>query len=285
MNLRVAIAVGLSLIIMWVCGDRDRGGGGGGREKERERVCVCLCVCEGFRRLDTHLRVSASCRDVSAAPGCSSAPPSSSSSAMNTVSCTGNSNSIASAELVATRCFEFHGNRNSNYSDASSSPVNASPALLFKLPLQLPRSSEEWEEADRLLSSVTLSVLQASTAEEKNSCLCAGIYDVLSSRFGTRAPTKPKHHPTKSSLKQHDRALKEVTRKKNKARRALRRARREGDSESAIRPLAAKFLSLLRQHSRLSRKSSTKLRHKEANVVRDQCRKDFWRFAKNLLDD
>ena len=235
-----------------------------------------------FRRLDTHLRVSASCRDVSAAPGCSAALPSSSSPAMNTVSCTGNSNSIASAELVATCCFEFHGNRNSNYSD---SPVNASPALLFKLPLQLPRSSEEWEEADRLLSSVTLSVLQASMAEEKNSCLCAGIYDVLSSRFGTRAPTKPKHHPTKSSLKQHDRALKEVTRKKNEARRALRRARREGDSESAIRPLAARFLSLLRQHSQLSRKSSTKLRHKEANVVRDQCRKDFWRFAKNLLDD
>ena len=168
---------------------------------------------------------------------------------MNMVSPTVNLNSITSAKLVAT---QFHGN-------TSNSPVNASPSLLFKLPLKLPRSPEEWEEADRLLSSVTVSVLQASTAEEKNSCLCAGIYDVLSSQFGTRAPPKSKHNLTKSTLRQHDRALKEVTRRKNKVRRALHRARREGESENAIRPLAARFLSLLRQHSQLSRKSSTKL--------------------------
>ena len=62
-------------------------------------------------------------------------------------------------------------------------------------------------------------------------------------------------------------------------------APREGESENVIRPLAARFLSLLHQHSQLSRKFSTNLRHKEANVVRDQCRKDFWQFAKNQQDD
>ena len=228
-----------------------------------------------LRRLNTYLWVSASCRDICVTPGCSAAPPSLSLPAMNTVSPTVNSNSIPSAKLVST---QFHSN-------ALSSPVNASPALLFKLPLKLPRSPEEWEEADRLLSSVTVSVLQASTAEEKNSSLCAGIYGVFFSPFGTRAPPKSKHHITKSTLRQHDRVLKEVTRKKNEVRRALHRARREGESENAIRPLAARFLSLPRQHSRLSRKSSTKLRHKEAIVVREKCRKDFWQFAKNLLDD
>ena len=128
-----------------------------------------------FCRLDTHLQVSASCRNVSATPECSAAPPSLSLPAMNTFSCTVNLNSIVSTEPVST-CFEFH--RNHNYSNASSSPmdISVSPALLHNLPLispdfpqnditspsafnhkeplRLPSSPEEWKEADRLLSSV-----------------------------------------------------------------------------------------------------------------------------------
>ena len=104
-----------------------------------------------------------------------------------------------------------------------------------------------------LLSSLTLTVLQASTADKKNSCLCAGIYDVPSSRFGTRAFPKLKHYATKFSLRKYDWTLEEITWKKNKARRALHSAPREGESENAIRPLAARFLSFLHQHSWLSK--------------------------------
>ena len=130
-----------------------------------------------------------------------------------------------------------------------------------------------------IFSSVTSSVFQASTAEEKNNCLCAGIYNILSYCFGTRAPPWPQ----KPSIRQHDRALKEVTRLKNQARSALRKAKREGASDDVIQSLAANFLSLLRWHSQLCRDSSIRLREKEAKVAREECSRNFWKFAKNLL--
>ena len=228
-----------------------------------------------FRRLDTHLRVSATCRDVGKPTEHLAATPSTS---MNIVPPTAISN------LDAT----LPGNLNSVLETAAAvaTPIETAPldkhlstTLGFKNPLRLPKSSEEWEEADYLLSSVTSSVFQASMAEEKNNCLCAGIYNILSYRFGTRAPPRPQ----KPRIRQHDRALKEVTRLKNKARCALRKAKREGASDDVIQPLAANFLSLLRRHSRLCRESSSRLRHKEAKDAREECNRNFWRFAKNLL--
>ena len=236
-----------------------------------------------FRRLDTHLPVSATCRDVQGRRGCLPAPPS------RSVSSTSHSNSTASCSNSSVT---LHGNLNSTVTTTAvatttvaTTPQDRStlPALHFNDSLRLPRSPEEWEEADHLLCSVTASVLQASTAEEKNSCLCAGIYDILAVRFGTRATPRPQI-PARSNLKQHDRALKEVTRLKNEARRAFRSAKREGASTDAIQSLATNFLSLLRQHSRLSRESSLRLRQKEARVVRKECHRNFWKFAKNLLD-
>ena len=85
-------------------------------------------------------------------------------------------------------------------------------------------------------------------------------------------------------LKQHDRALKEVTSLKNEARQALRKAKREGASGPTIQSLIGKFLSLLRQHSRLSRDSARRLQHKEAQLAREQSHRNFWKFAKELLD-
>ena len=231
-----------------------------------------------FQRLDTHLRVSATCRDVAKPTEHLAATPSTS---MNIVPPTAISN------LHAT----LPGNLNSVLETASAVATTIETATLethlsetlprlgFKNPLRLPKSPEEWEEADYLLSSVTSSVFQASTAEEKNNCLCAGIYNIFSYRFGTRAPPRPQ----KTSIRQHDRALKEVTRLKNKARHALRKAKREGASDDVIQPLAANFLSLLRRHSRLCRESSSRLRHKEAKDAREECNRNFWRFAKNLL--
>ena len=223
-----------------------------------------------FQRLDTHLRVSylPRCRKSNGTPGCHTlyVPPTAISNLHATLP--GNLNSMletaaAVATTIETATLETH-------LSATSSRLD------FKNPLKLPKSPEEWEEADYLLSSVTSSVLQASTAEEKNNCLCAGIYNILSYRFGTRAPPRPQ----KPSIRQHDRALKEVTRLKNKARRALRKAKREGASDDVIQPLAANFLSLLRRHSRLCRESSSRLRHKEAKDAREECNRNF---AKNLL--
>ena len=221
--------------------------------------------------------------------------------------CTFNSNSFASTESVATRCFDFYGN--SNYSNASGSPADISdtPALLHNLPLispstpgfpqsditspsalvyreplRLPTSPEEWKEAE--LSSVSLLVFQASSAEEKNFVLCSAVYDILAARYGTRSPPHQSRKHSQSKLRQHDRALKEVTRRKNEARRAFRKAKREGADEATVCSLAANFLSLLRQHSRLSRDSSHRFQLKETKRVREECHRNFWKFTKELLD-
>ena len=85
-------------------------------------------------------------------------------------------------------------------------------------------------------------------------------------------------------LKQHDRALKTATRLKNEARKALRYAKRKGESESVILSLSGKFLSLLRDHSRLKRESARRLQAKEATLAREECHQNFWRYAKGLLD-
>jgi hypothetical protein len=56
--------------------------------------------------------------------------------------------------------------------------VSSSPSTLpySKQSLRLPKSSEEWDEANLLL---TPSVLQATTIDEKNNILTNGIYDIL----------------------------------------------------------------------------------------------------------
>ena len=54
-----------------------------------------------------------------------------------------------------------------------------------------------------------------------------------------------------------------MTQLKNEARRALRRAWKRDESVSTIQPLAAKFLSLLRDHSRLKRASARRLHQKD----------------------
>ena len=156
---------------------------------------VCSKCGRRFRRLDTHLRVSAKCRDIATRtqePTPVTRPPPVTQT-MNTISHT-------------TR------------------PQQPHPGILPSL--KLPKSSEEWTEANRLLSAVTSSVLQATTAEEKNICLCKGTYEVLASRVGTRPPPCPQRR--RKSLRQYDGVLKKVTQLKNQACQALRKAKRQG---------------------------------------------------------
>ena len=218
---------------------------------------VCSKCGRRFKRLDTHLRVSASCRTIAPRVPASSRP--------------------APRVLASPRPASP---MNNTYQTAVMPSLHASHD--FKRPLKLPKTTAEWDEADSLLYAVTLSVQQAITAEEKNSTLCAGVYDVLASRFGTLL--RPRKQ-MQSRPRQHDRALKKVTQLKNKARQALRRAKRQGESSPAVQSLAANFLTLLRDHSRLKRESSRRLHHKEAKVAREECHRDFWRYAKGLLDE
>ena len=75
-----------------------------------------------------------------------------------------------------------------------------------------------------------------------------------------------------------------MTRLKNEDRWALRKARREGESVSTVQSLSGKFLSPLRHNSRLKRESSRRCQAKEASAAREDCHRNFWRYAKGLLD-
>ena len=238
---------------------------------------TCSLCGRHFHRLDTHLRVSASCRKI--APSnqlITGAPvtPHPASPVMNSVHQT---TTVLPVTLSACKQLPTIQHTTTPVGGCTTSHHH------FKPPIKLPKTSEAWEEADILLSSVTPLVLQAITAEEKNNCLGTAVYNILAARFGTRPPSRPQKL-LQSRIRQHDRALKEVTCLKNEARRALRRAKSECANRDTIQSLAANFLSLLRQHSHLKRVSSQKLRHKEAKAVRERCHRNFWGFAKELLD-
>ena len=126
-------------------------------------------------------------------------------------------------------------------------------------------------------------VLDAISAEDKNSCLCNGVYDVLVSHFGTRPPPQSQRKAA-AKQKQHDRALKRVTRLQNEARQALRHTKRQGETGSTLHTLAANFLSLLRTHSRLRRALQRRLLQNEAKSARERCHQDFWRYVKELFE-
>ena len=215
---------------------------------------VCSSCGRRFKRLDTHLRVSANCRVVDYSDQSPSAAPDPPSSSMNSINLT------------------------TTPTDSCASSVHH-----FKHPIRLPKTPNQWEEAGQLLSAITPAVLQSISAEDKNASLCAGVYDIIAARFGTRASSGCRKQ-VHSKLRQHDRALKEVTQQKNRARQAFRKAKRDGANSSDIQSLAANFLSLLRQHSRLKRDSSNRLQHKEARLAREECHRNFWKFARGILD-
>ena len=230
-----------------------------------------------FKRLDTHLRVSATCREVvqrqqGGARRQPTPPPRSFPSF--TVASNLNSTETLPGNLNSARRLQ----------SADATPPTAFTVHQRKQPLRLPTTPEEWEDVDVLLSSIVPSVQQAISVEEKNTALCEGIYNIMNSRFGVRPGRQSKNH-SRTSVRQHDRALKKATLLKNEACRALREAKRLGRSDSEILALSGKFLSLLRDHSRLKRKSTRRLQDKEASSAREDCRKHFWRYAKDLLDN
>ena len=176
-------------------------------------VCPkCSCL---FQRLDTHLRLSANCHDIARSPVRSPrpVPPTHSNQPMNIT--TEHTTALSMASPTTTHT--------------------------FKCPLKLPKSVEEWEEADSLLlSTVVPAVLHAVSAEEKNSCLCEGVYDVLASRFGTGPSPRPQRR-AEAKLKQHNRALGKVTKLKNEAHQAFRQVKRLEAGALTVQSLAANF--------------------------------------------
>ena len=104
-------------------------------------------------------------------------------------------------------------------------------------------------------------------------------YSLLRVRFGCR-PLPRARKRCQGQERQHNRALKKVIILKNEARQAMR----SNMEKEEIQSRCGKFLSLLREHSRLKRVSDHKGKELEAKEVRKQCHENFWCFTRELLD-
>ena len=123
----------------------------------------------------------------------------------------------------------------------SSQATGVLPTSKPLLPFKTPKSPEDWAEVDVYLARyVVPAVITAKSLEEKNSILCQGIYNHMTSRFRVR-----KAGNQTSRKRQHERGLKRITKEKNAARKELRRARRCTTDEDVIRDLSITFHKLL----------------------------------------
>ena len=89
----------------------------------------------------------------------------------------------------------------------ASLPTTATTIHAFKCSLRLPKSADEWAEVDcLLLAQVVPAVMQAGSAEEKNSILCNLTYNIMAEHFGTK-PLPQAQKSQRKKMKHNDRAL------------------------------------------------------------------------------
>ena len=149
--------------------------------------------------------------------------------------------------------------------------------------LKLPHSEEEWRAADNVFnSSLIPSVLAATGVEEKNRILSEGIYSFFAEKYGTYDLQKWSCSSKHKRRKQHKRGLSSVTEELRKARSEFRNSVRTEFRNSSI---AANFFRLIRLQSSLRKKAKHASGQRSAMKMRQECYKNFWKFAQSLLDD
>ena len=83
-------------------------------------------------------------------------------------------------------------------------------------------------------------VCQARSVDDKHSVLVNGIYEYFANHYGVKCYKLSKINP-KNTAESHDRALKKVKELKNKARKELREAKRNGKLQEQTCNLAKNF--------------------------------------------
>ena len=99
--------------------------------------------------------------------------------------------------------------------------------------------------------------------------------------YGTR---KIRVQKSKKRRPLHNRALKEVEKRKKEAKRELRLAKQNGLSAAEVYSLAQNFFTLLRSHSKLKKLSDDRVLIRDARKAREMCHKNFSGYAKTVLD-
>ena len=209
-----------------------------------------------FRRLDTHLRVSATCHQFSPL-----APPSSDIQPQHP-----QTEEPDQAAIL-------------NFPPAQAAILDSAPSQRPRV--KLPVRQEEWEAANIHFSQVLVpEVLAEASLESKNTRLSDGIYHYFASEHGVKQHSKQRRRKDKLA-----KALNEAKKEKNEARRMLRQARATGNkSAEEIMSLARSFYKMVHSHNRCKRLYQRAVWSRNADHVRGECHQHFWPFARRLLD-
>ena len=157
-----------------------------------------------FYRLDTHLRNSAQCRELSIVDP------------QNPLESSQQDHTLvhATPALGSTTLLAEH-NTSQEVSLCSISEPVLSPQS--KTPFNYPRTKDEWLAADEQLASVVVpQVLAAPTIEKKNQALCSGVYDYFVAKYGTQPERRSRKKSKRHKCVQQERAR--LREERNKAR-------------------------------------------------------------------
>ena len=237
--------------------------------KKQKETCT---KCGGrFNRLDTHLRTSASCKDI----------PS----------------QMPKVRLACFFLFFIFYAAPAPPHQAHPTPEHyPSPVDLLPV-IGLPKEAGEWKEADSFFKvHLVPRMCMEGTVDGMNDVLCKGIYDYFARKSHNNIPThqKPNHHHQQShhhhqhpskAHGQHQRTLKAVKEEKRQAKKQLRALRRDGTKSEEVRALAHTFHRLVQRYSKLCQEEKRRERRRSRQCERRDCHKNFWRFTKSLLDE
>ena len=181
----------------------------------RNKIHICPRCYRKFRRLDTHLRNSATCKLES--PLSTTTP----------AHCTPTLDDSCPTTSV-------------DQSPQASTSI-LQPHHQLKPPLKLPSTDEDWMKANVYFQEhVVPAVLQSTTVDMKNATLADGVYAYFSGLYGTKARRQRKRRLRQDKI---DRELKKVSELLTKARKEFRNAKRMGYTRDAVVPIAQNFFS------------------------------------------
>ena len=233
------------------------------KKQKRQKKESCPKCGKLFERLDTHLRNRAICRICPQLP----AEP---------------RDQIASQAVPEVPA---------SSSGAHPTPEHGPTNVDLMPAISLPKEADEWREADSFFKvHLVPRMCMERSVNGMNDVLSKGIYDYFARKsHNNNIPSHQRsnhHHQRPSKARgQHQRTLKAVKEEKRQAKKQLRALRRDGTKPEEVRTLAYTFHRLVQRYSKLSQEEKRRERRRSRRGERRACHKNFWRFAKALLDE
>ena len=215
---------------------------------------TCPKCGKRFIRLETHLRRSASCKNV---------------------------------PLPEDLC------RTSSRAPSSSEfPPNPAPAhnpvpptLLLRA--KLPTTPEQWAELDHFIQvNITPVVMHQEDVNVMQHVITNDLYSYLVSKFGVTPANQRHQRQQRDNVPAATRnAMREVIEEKKCIKKELRQLRRCGSSSEEIKLVAEKFHLVIRRHSKLVKEVKRLNAKASAKQSRRECHRDIHKFARKVLED